>query len=158
MARQRRSECTRQRMRGGNRLGALVAAVGAAACFACAAHPIGPVGLGDDGTDIVGGTQSSPLVGTWQVILLVTTDGDVQRWTTRWTFEASGKCHFQRTVVSLAEGIPRTVDRDCTYVDQSTAVKVTYLDTQTEADVPYEVPLNSTTTLLIEGVEYERAT
>lgn len=131
--------------------------LGAAACLACAGQLRDPIGLGDDGPNIVGGNRISPLVGTWQVILVIDAGNDLQRWTTRWTFQPSGQCHLHRTVESILEGVPRTVDRDCTYLDRGSLVEVTYLDTHTMVAMPYAVPLNSTTRLTIEGVEYERA-
>lgn len=142
-------------MRGSGRLVALVTALGVG-LLACAGQPFTPVGLGDDDHQVVGGSRPSPLIGTWRVILLIDTANDLQRWTTRWTFLSSGKCHFSRTTESIAEGVPRTVDRDCAYLDRGTVAEVTWTDTRTSIALPYSVPLNSTTRLVIEGLEYER--
>ena len=125
--------------------------------MACRGLPRDPVGLGEDDPNSVGGARPSPLVGTWQVILLIDAGADLQRWTTRWTFQPSGQCHLNRKIDSQLEGTSRTSDRDCTYIDRGSLVEVTYLDTRSTVAMPYSVPLNSTTRLVIEGVEYERA-
>ena len=128
----------------------------AATAIGCSGQSRDPLGIsdGDDGST-VRSTRVSPLIGTWQVVLLVETSADVQRWQTQWSFTSNGHCHFERTSISLVEGISRTVTRDCTYVDRGQEAAVTFTD-QSTAQLPYSVPLNSTRFLIIEGLQYER--
>jgi hypothetical protein len=109
----------------------------------------------DDGGTPTRSARPSPLIGTWQAVLLIETESDIQRWQTRWTFKADTQCHFERTTISLSEGISRTVARDCTYQDRGQEAAVTFTD-RTTATLPYTVPLNSTRFLIIEGIQYER--
>ena len=122
----------------------------------CAGQPRDPLGLSDGEGGLSGrSNRASPLIGSWQVVLLVRIDSDVQRWQTRWSFGADSRCHFERTTRSLAEGISRTVTRDGSYVDRGQDAVVTFTD-RTTATLPYSVPLNSTRLLIIEGLQYER--
>jgi len=129
----------------------------ALALIGCEGHPRDPIGLGDP-LDHPSGRSSSPsaVVGTWRADLLVTIDGDLQRWTTTWRFGADRGCDFKRVTLSLVEGIPRTVERSCTYLDQGTALEVKYTDATASSTLPYEIPPFSTDQLILEGVEYDR--
>ena len=88
--------------------------------------------------------------------LVIDAGSDLQEWTTTWTFNANLTCGFERVTLSLVEGIRRVVNRSCTYVDQSTSVLVTYSNNPAPQSLPYSVPLNTTTRLIIEGIEYGR--
>jgi len=114
----------------------------------------------DDDIDTGGsrGTSSSPsaLVGTWEAVIVIQAGDDVQEWRTRWTFNSNRTCHFTRTTISLAEGIPLTVDRECTYRDQNGTAEVTFTETGATQTLPYSSPDSSRERLIIEGVEYER--
>jgi hypothetical protein len=128
----------------------------AATAIGCSGQPRHPFGIADDdGSTPVRSVRPSPLIGTWQVILLVDAETDIQEWRTRWTFRSDGSCRFQRTTMSLVEGISRTVTRDGSYLDRGTEAAVTF-DDGTTATLPYSVPLNSTRVLIIEGLQYER--
>jgi hypothetical protein len=137
-------------------LGALVS-VAAAGLLACTGQPRSIFGV-DGGRDhgSVGGAAPQPLIGGWRAVIVIDAGSDIQEWTTTWRFAAGGQCHLTKTARSLAEGITRTTDRDCTFVDRATAVEVTYVDTGTTTSMPYSVPSNSTTHLVIEGIDYER--
>ncbi len=122
----------------------------------CSGQARDPLGISDGDSGSSGrSSRPSPLIGTWQVVLLVETGSDVQRWQTRWSFSADGRCQFERTTQSLAEGISRTVKRECVYIDRGQEAAVTFSD-RTTATLPYSVPLNSTRLLIIEGLQYER--
>lgn len=131
--------------------------VAAAGLLACAGQPRSIFGI-EDGRDhgSVGGRAPAPLIGSWRAVIVIAAGGDIQEWTTVWRFAVDGQCHLTKTARSLAEGITRTTERDCTFVDRGTAVEVTYADTKDVTTMPYSVPLNSTTHLVIEGIDYER--
>lgn len=126
----------------------------AAAALACDGQPRSI--LGDRDPNSVGGSAPAPLLGSWRAILLIDGGGDIQEWTTVWRFTSTGQCRLTKTVRSYLEGVSRTTTRECTYVDHASSVAVTYLDTKATVSMPYTVPLNSTTHLVIEGVDYER--
>lgn len=122
----------------------------------CSGQARDPFGLGDDEGGTSGrSNRPSPLIGTWQVVVVVATESDVQQWRTRWSFGTDASCQFERTTLSLVEGISRTVRRECSYVDRGQEAFVTYTD-RTTATLPYSAPLNSTRFLIIEGLQYER--
>lgn len=111
-----------------------------------------------EGADRPSGRSSSTsaVVGTWQVTLLVAVAGDLQEWTTRWRFGPDRTCAFDRTTLSLVEGVRRTVSRTCSWIDRGTAVEVRYDDTGLTQSLPYEVPAFDRRRLILEGVEYHR--
>lgn len=88
---------------------------------ACSGDPVantpetGPIPGRNPGGGTSSSSGSSTLVGTWRVKLVVEVPGDVQTWTTTWRFEVDGSCHQTMVTESLAEGIPRTRDRDCSF-------------------------------------------
>jgi len=124
---------------------------------ACEGQPRDPFGLGGD-TDRPSGRSSSPspVVGTWNVVLVISVDSDLQQWTTTWRFGSDRTCDFTRVTLSLVEGISRTVERSCTYVDRGGTLEVSYTDGTAPSTLPYEIPAFSTDRLILEGVEYER--
>src|SRR5262245_32246609 len=66
----------------------------------------------------VAGGQSNTLavVGVWETTIIVSVEGDLQNWTTRWEFNAAGlTCRFTQTIESLVEGFPRIETRPCTW-------------------------------------------
>ncbi|MGE0553502.1 MAG: hypothetical protein AB7R55_08725 [Gemmatimonadales bacterium] len=129
----------------------------ALALSACEGQPRDPFGLGDAGDRPSGRSSSpSPVVGTWEVVLVVNADTDVQRWTTTWRFGSDRTCDFKRVTLSLVEGISRTVERSCRYVDRGGTLEVSYADGTAPSSLPYEIPAFSNDRLILEGVEYER--
>jgi hypothetical protein len=123
----------------------------------CGGEPRSPVGLFEPGERPSGRSSSaSPVVGAWQVTLLVSVQADLQEWTTRWQFDADRRCAFRRTTFSAVEGVRRTVERECTWVDRGGVLEVRYSDTGHTDRLPYSVPAFDTRRLVLEGVEYQR--
>ena len=114
-----------------------------------------PGGGGGGGGAQAGGTGSTPLVGTWQVVILVPVAGDLQRWTTTWRFDAAGGCRQTVVTESLAEGIPRTIERECTYRTNVSEVAITY---RSGASVTFAFSFAgfSPDRLVLDGSEYQR--
>ena len=103
-----------------------------------------------------GSTGVSPVIGTWQVVLVITVPGDIQTWTTTWRFDAAGTCHLTRTSFSLLEGFPRTTERDCRFLLSGGNVVVTYSDSNATQSLPYSFAGFSPDRLVLEGIEYRR--
>lgn len=122
----------------------------------CGGEPRSPVGLFEPDRPTGRSSSASPVIGTWQVTLLISVTGDLQEWTTRWQFNPSRTCGFERTTFSFVEGIRRTVSRTCTWTDRGTAVEVRYDDTGVSQTLPYEIPAFDIRRLILEGVEYQR--
>lgn len=136
---------------------AIVFALWAAA--ACSGAPRDPTRFlqPGDGTGQVGtGGGLGALVGSWQAVIVIAVEADVQRWTTTWRFDADGGCHFRREVLSIAEGLPRTVERSCTWSVSGATIQVTFLDTGEGYPLPWSFASFGTTTLLLEGLAYRR--
>lgn len=110
-----------------------------------------------DGTGQVGtGGGLGALVGTWQVVIVLAVEADVQRWTTTWRFDADRSCQFRREVLSIAEGVPRLIERRCTWAVGGNTIRITYADNAEEYSLPWSFASFGTTTLLLEGVPYQR--
>lgn len=104
----------------------------------------------------VGGPSlDAALVGQWQTVLLVSIPDDWQTWTTDWTFNLDGSCHFTRTVRSLAEGGLRVTDRDCRWTSANSTVTATYTDGSVSV-MPYSFPNLDRRTLELERITYTR--
>jgi len=111
--------------------------------------PSRPLGQGSN-------TSNSPLVGTWEVTLIVSVDGDLQTWTTNWQFRSDRTCTWRQIIESAVEGLSREEVRDCTWTDANSAVTVVYLDTGASETLPYSFPTFDTSRLILQGVEYLR--
>jgi hypothetical protein len=97
------------------------------------------------------------LVGEWETILLVDVPGDRQTWTTTWVFRDDLTCRFTRSILSIAEGVPRVTIRTCTWRTANATVLVTYTDPLgTVSTLPYDFVSFDPNRLLLEGIEYRR--
>ena len=129
--------------------------------LACRGEPLAPSpgppfpGGGCGGGGQAGGTSPSPLLGDWQTVVLIQVSGDLQRWTTTWRFDAGGACRQTSVTESLAEGIPRTSERTCTYLTGESSVAITYAD---GAMVAFDFSFAgfSPDRLVLDGNEYKR--
>jgi hypothetical protein len=113
----------------------------------------------DDGQSGVGGRPSGDarLVGEWQTIILVDVPGDSQTWTTTWLFRSDLTCRFTRSILSIADGVPRVTLRPCTWRTANSTVLVTYTDPPgTGVILPYDFASFAPNRLLLEGIEYSR--
>ena len=129
--------------------------------LACRGEPLAPsAGLpvssgGGAGGGLAGGTSPSPLIGTWQTVVLIQVSDDLQRWTTTWRFDATGTCRQTIVTESLAEGFPRTSERGCTYRTDVSNVAVTYADGGT-VTFDFSFAGFSPDRLVLDGFEYQR--
>jgi hypothetical protein len=160
MADQRRSESGRDGRRGVRRrcgLAALVALSLLAA--ACGADVTGPGReRADDGAGrgSSGGTGSSAtLIGAWRSVTVIEVPGDLQTWTTTWTFDAEGTCRQTVITESLAEGFPRTTERSCTWRVNDGQVLISFLGGGTLA-FDFSFAGLSPDRLVLDGFEYQR--
>jgi hypothetical protein len=96
------------------------------------------------------------VVGTWQAVLLISVETDLQTWTTTWRFDADGRCLFTRVVRSVLEGVDRTTALACTWRTANASIAVTYTDWATTAELPYTFASSDPDRLVLEGVEYSR--
>ena len=137
--------------------GAIVFALCATA--ACEGAPRDPTRFlqPGDGTGQVGtGGGLGALVGRWQTVIVIAVEADVQRWTTTWRFDADGGCLFRREVFSIAEGIPRVLERRCAWTVSGATIRVAFVDTGEIYPLPWSLASFGTTTLILEGVAYQR--
>jgi hypothetical protein len=88
-------------------------------------------------------------------VILIQVSGDLQRWTTTWRFDAGGTCHQTIVTESLAEGIPRTSERSCTYLTGTSSVAITYGD-GAAATFDFSFAGFSPDRLVLDGSEYQR--
>ena len=95
------------------------------------------------------------LVGSWRTVLVVEVPGDLQTWTTTWSFDADGSCHQRVVTESLAEGFPRVTDRDCTFVVHDFEIVITYVGGGT-VEFEYSFADFLPDRLIFGGFEYER--
>lgn len=159
MAQQRRGQWRRHRDRGragGLGLGLLwtvLLTLGAAGCGGDAdgSEPLGP-GLGGGG----GGTSTEPtVVGSWRNTTLIQVPGDLQRWTTTWSFAADGGCGQAVEIESLAEGTARITERTCAWSTASGEITIHYLGAGT-LTFDFGFADFSPDRLVLDGFEYER--
>lgn len=114
----------------------------------------------DPGRDPGGGTSggrnaSAALVGTWRTVVVVEVPGDIQTWTTTWTFDDEGTCGQTIVTESLAEGFPRTTDRACGYRVGDFELTVDFVGGGTLI-LEYRFAGFSRNRLVLDGFEYER--
>lgn len=104
-----------------------------------------------------GGASNSPAVlGEWEVILLVSVEGDLQTWTTNWLFRAGQTCRFQQTTKSLVEGVPRVELRACTWRTGNGRLTVTFTDTGEVLPMEFEFAALDPDRLVLDNIEYHR--
>ena len=108
-----------------------------------------PAGSGIPGRD-------PAVMGTWQVVLLISAETDLQTWTTTWQFAADGTCRFSRVIRSALEGQDRITVRPCSWRTANATIIVTYTDDATTALLPYRLAAFDPDRLVLEGVEYAR--
>jgi hypothetical protein len=128
---------------------------------ACSSDPVantpgsGPI----PGQNPGGGTSTSgsfsALLGTWRTQLVVQVPGDIQTWTTTWTFESDGTCHQTKVTESLAEGIPRTSERDCSFTVNGSKVNITFTGGEM-LSLEYSFAGFSPNRLVLDSFEYAR--
>ncbi|MGH7525133.1 MAG: hypothetical protein ACREMX_00355 [Gemmatimonadales bacterium] len=126
--------------------------------LACSGDPTSPdLGPGRDPGDGTsgGGNGSAALVGTWRTVVVVEVPGDIQTWTTTWTFDDEGFCRQTIVTESLAEGTPRTTDRACSYSAGDFEVMVDFVGGGTLI-LEYRFAGFSRNRLVLDGFEYER--
>ena len=130
-------------------LGALTAA--------CTAEPGQLYGPGRTPGQSGSVSHPSVLVGHWETILVVNVQGDIQTWTTVWTFRADGTCRFEQTIASVAEDQDRITVRPCTWSAANLQITVLYTDEEGGSVVmAYSFPFLDGERLLLEGIEYRR--
>lgn len=108
-----------------------------------------PAGSGTPGRD-------PAVLGTWQVVLLISVETDLQTWTTTWRFETDGTCRFSRVIRSALEGQDRITVRPCNWRTANATITVTYTEDATTALLPYRFAALDPNRLVLEGVEYSR--
>lgn len=102
-----------------------------------------------------GSTASATLVGTWRSVTVIQVPGDIQTWTTTWRFDAAGTCHQTVVIESLAEGIPRTTERSCTWRVNDGQVVIAFVGAGTLA-FDFSFAGQSRDRLVLDGFEYQR--
>jgi hypothetical protein len=116
----------------------------------------GPPGSGlGSGASGGGASTASTLVGTWQAVVVIRVPGDVQTWTTTWQFDAEGTCRETVVIESLAEGVPRTSDRACTWTTSGTQISITFVGGGTLV-AEFSFAGLSPDRLVLDGFEYQR--
>ena len=104
-----------------------------------------------------GGNNTVAVVGTWETTIIVTVEGDLQNWTTRWEFEATGlECRFTQTIESLVEGFPRIETRPCTWTTANGIVTVTFTDNGEVLPMRYDFAGLDPNRLVLDDIEYHR--
>ena len=104
-----------------------------------------------------GGPARDPaVVGTWEVVLLISVETDLQTWTTTWQFNGDGSCRFSRVVRSVLEDQDRVTVRPCSWRTANITITVTYTDDATMVLLPYRFAAFDPNRLVLEGVEYAR--
>lgn len=98
---------------------------------------------------------SNPLIGTWQAVLVIQTTGDVQTWTTTWSFGTGGTCGYHQLVRSLLLG-DSVRQRQCSWTSSAGQLAVTWLDDGATISMPYSFPVGRTDLVTLEGIEYRR--
>jgi len=136
--------------------GAFVLLVGATACQGAPRDPTRFLQPGDGIGQVGTGGGLGALVGTWQAVIVLAVEADVQRWTTTWRFDADRGCRFRREVLSIAEGVPRLLERPCSWTVSGSTIRITFTDPAEQYSLPWSFASFGTTTLLLEGLAYRR--
>jgi len=126
--------------------------------IACGGDADGPdvAGPGGDlnGTSS-GGALDATIIGSWRNVVVVQVPGDLQTWTTVWTFQSDGVCRQTVETESLSEGFPRVTERDCGFVTSGGRVAITFVGAGT-VQFDYFFADFSPDRLVLDGFEYER--
>lgn len=86
---------------------------------------------------------------------MVQAAGDVQTWTTTWRFDSDGSCRQTKVTESLAEGLPRTQERDCSFTVNSSTVNITFTGGEM-LSLEFSFAGFSPNRLVLDGFDYER--
>ena len=104
-----------------------------------------------------GGSNTPAVVGTWETTIIVSVEGDLQNWTTRWDFNAAGlTCRFTQTIESLVEGFPRVETRPCTWTTANGILTVTFTDNGEVLPMTFEFAGLDPNRLVLDDIEYHR--
>ena len=104
-----------------------------------------------------GGSNSPAVLGAWETTIIVSVDADLQTWTTRWDFNATGlTCRFNQVVESLVEGFPRIETRPCTWTTANGILTVTFSDNGEVLPMTYEFAGLDPNRLVLDDIEYHR--
>ena len=105
-----------------------------------------------------GGETNTPAVlGAWETTIIVSVEGDLQTWTTRWDFNAVGlTCRFNQVIESLVEGVPRIETRPCTWSTSNNILTVTFTDNGEVLPMTYEFAGLDPNRLVLDEIEYHR--
>ena len=104
-----------------------------------------------------GGNNTAAVLGTWETTIIVSVEGDLQTWTTRWEFNAAGRtCRFTQTVESVVEGFPRIETRPCTWTTANGILTVTFSDNGEVLPMTYEFAGLDPNRLVLDDIEYHR--
>jgi hypothetical protein len=127
-----------------------------AACSGDSFAPSGTLPGTTSGSGTSGaGSGNEFLVGIWLSTVLVEVPGDMQTWTTTWRFDAAGTCRQTLVVESLAEGLPRTTDRACTFAVTGGNVTIAF-DGGGTLSFAFSFAGFSPDRLVLDGFEYQR--
>jgi hypothetical protein len=113
--------------------------------------PGGGGGTGASG----GGAAASALVGEWRTVVVIEVPGDLQTWTTTWTFNGAGTCRQVLLTESLAEGFPRTTVRACTWTTNGGQIAVSFVGGGT-LTFAFSFAALDPDRLVLDGFEYQR--
>lgn len=98
-------------------------------------------------------------MGDWEVVILISAGGDLQTWTTVWSFRADGTCQYRQSVYSVLEDLERVTVRPCTWSAANARITVIFTDEAGGSVVmPYAFPFLDGMRLVLEGIEYRRRT
>ena len=125
---------------------------------ACGGDADGPDVTGPEGNQdgrTGGNLLDTAILGSWRNVIVVQVPGDLQTWTTRWSFESSGMCRQTVETESLSEGFPRVTERDCGFVTSSGSVAITFVGAGT-VQFDYFFADFSPDRLVLDGFEYAR--
>lgn len=103
-----------------------------------------------------GGGNAPGVIGEWETILLISVEGDLQNWTTRWLFGLNQACRFTQVTESLVEGFPRTEIRPCTWTTSNGILTVTFTDNGEVLPMEYDFAGLDPNRLVLDGIEYHR--
>jgi hypothetical protein len=137
--------------------GAGLAAAVALGVAACSGDPTGPSAeppVNGGGTSTGGGGEAA-LVGVWQTTVVIEVPGDLQTWVTTWQFDSAGTCRQTVVSTSLAEGVPRTTERTCTWRVSDAKVAISYVGGGT-VEFDFSFAALSPDRLVLDGFEYQR--
>ena len=107
-------------------------------------------GGGDDGAIVL------DFVGTWENILIIPVDDDIQTSRTRWRFEADGDCLQSIETESALEGVIHFESNVCTWRADTFAelLNVTFTATSGTASFTYSFPTPGGQTLILSDLTF----